>query len=64
MTEPLPQDDPLWAEPRVLITPHASWGSDDYAARLADLAAENIRAIEEGTPLRNEVDRAVGYLRS
>ncbi len=53
-TEPLPQGSPLWAEPRVLITPHAAGGRPVGADTLL---SDNIRAFVRGEPLRNLVRR-------
>lgn len=61
-TEPLSEDSPLWHAPNVIITPHVS--SDDpenYAARSLDLIFENVRRYLAGRPLRNVVDRTLGY---
>lgn len=56
--EPLPEDHPFWAHPRVTVTPHVSgWRID---GSLSDVA-ENYTRLTTGAPLLNEVDRAVGY---
>lgn len=56
--EPLPKDSPLWAHPRVTITPHVSgWHLGDA---LGDVA-ENYRRLTAGQPLLHEVDRGRGY---
>lgn len=57
--EPLPQQSPLWAHPRVFITPHAAATSDPI--HLAPLMLEQITRHERGEPLQNLVDRAEGY---
>ena len=54
-TEPLPDDSPFWAHPRVWVTPHASasgWGSVE---RGAELFLDNLRRWVAGDPLREEV---------
>ena len=57
--EPLPEDHPFWAHPRVTVTPHiASTTRPDLAA---EVIAENIRRGEAGEPFINLVDRAAGY---
>ncbi|WDG52200.1 2-hydroxyacid dehydrogenase [Pseudomonas chlororaphis] len=57
--EPLPADDPLWSTPGVTITPHmASAASHDC---IAEQVADNLRRLQAGEPLLNEVDRAQGY---
>ncbi len=57
--EPLPTDNPLWDAPGVVVTPHmasmADWGV------VASQIAANIRRLNKGEPLANEVDLARGY---
>lgn len=57
--EPLPQDHPYWAHPRVTVTPHIA--ADTRPATSAEVIAENIRRGEAGQPFINLVDRARGY---
>jgi glyoxylate/hydroxypyruvate reductase A len=57
--EPLPQDHPYWAHPRVTVTPHIA--ADTRPATSAEVIAENIRRGEAGQPFVNLVDRARGY---
>ncbi|WP_326539780.1 2-hydroxyacid dehydrogenase [Pseudorhodoferax sp.] len=58
-SEPLPPDDPLWATPGVIVTPHmASMASFVTVGRQV---AENIRRLQAGEPLLNVVDVARGY---
>jgi glyoxylate/hydroxypyruvate reductase A len=58
-TEPLPQDHPYWAHPRVTVTPHVA--ADTRPASAARVLAENIRRGEAGEALLHLVDRARGY---
>ena len=52
--EPLPEGDPLWTAPNVLITPHyAAAGDREAAARIAEGLVENIRRFRAGEPLLN-----------
>ena len=57
--EPLPRTSPLWAHPRVFVTPHAAATSDPE--HLAPLMLEQIARFERGEPLDNLVDRQAGY---
>ena len=61
--EPLPEDHPLWDMDNVFITPHASGnyllkGTLD---RVVGILTENFRRYVDGEPLRNVVDRSLGY---
>jgi glyoxylate/hydroxypyruvate reductase A len=58
-TEPLPADSALWRHPAVTVTPHNAAMSEPDA--IGRLVAEQIRAYERGEPLRNVVDRQLGY---
>ena len=60
-TEPLPADSPLWDVERLLVSPHTSGWSPDYADRLFRLLHQNVEALESGQPLHNLVDRTRGY---
>ncbi len=57
--EPLPQDHPFWAHPRVTVTPHIA--ADTRPDTSAEVIVENIRRGEIGAPFINLVDRARGY---
>ena len=43
--EPLPAEDPLWAAPRLLITPHAAGGRPVGAD---ERIAANVQALRDG----------------
>ena len=58
-TEPLPDASPFWDHPRVTVTPHAS--SVTLARSCIDQIAENYRRLQDGRPLINTVDPAMGY---
>lgn len=55
--EPLPAESPLWDIPNLLITPHISGGFHLPATldRIVDIAADNLRRLSAGEPLRNVV---------
>jgi glyoxylate/hydroxypyruvate reductase A len=57
--EPLPQDHPFWAHPRVTVTPHIA--ADTRPDTSAEVIVENIRRGEANEPFINLVDRARGY---
>ena len=54
-------DHPLWKMGNVIITPHIAFRSDQLEDRLRALVRENIERFFEERPLRNVVDKAVGY---
>ncbi len=58
-TEPLPAESPLWAHPRVTITPHNAAVSDPRA--ITAYVLDQIGRHERGLPLQNVVDRRAGY---
>jgi len=60
--EPLPQDDPLWTTPGIVVSGHASGRSQTRAAeRASALFLDNLARFREGRPLRNLVDYKRGY---
>lgn len=59
--EPLPAPSVWWGEPGVLMTPHVAGLAPQYHAQTLDLVVENLRRLEDGRPLLNEVDRDAGY---
>jgi phosphoglycerate dehydrogenase-like enzyme len=59
--EPLPEGHPLWAMPRVIITPHTAGRSDKSRDRLFLLVQENLRRYVAGEPMLSVVDIDRGY---
>ena len=59
--EPLPSDSPLWATPNLVITPHISCDDPRYIDQLFDRWFLNLERFVSGKPLRNIVDRRLGY---
>ena len=55
--EPLPQDNPLWDMPNVMMSPRVGGMSDIYADQVLPVVAHNLAAFLEGriTDLRNIV---------
>ena len=57
--EPLPPESPLWLHPKVTVMPHVA--RRPTVAQLVTEIAANIRSIEAGGRLLQEVDIATGY---
>ena len=60
-TEPLPQDDPLWTMPNVIITPHCSSVYDGWERRSIEMFCDNIDRWRRGEKRHNIVDPHRGY---
>ncbi len=58
-TEPLPDDHPFWAHPKITVTPHMA--SLTVPATAAKAVAENIRRMEKGEPPEPIVEMTLGY---
>jgi phosphoglycerate dehydrogenase-like enzyme len=59
--EPLPADHPLWSMPNVLISPHTAAFAYEYWAPVVDVFLDNVERFRRGVPLRNVVDKSLGY---
>lgn len=59
--EPLPDDHPLWSEPRALISPHVGNTPEMGVPLLAAHITENVRRFAAGQPLVGVVDTSLGY---
>ncbi|WP_322865211.1 glyoxylate/hydroxypyruvate reductase A [Aquicoccus sp. G2-2] len=57
--EPLPQDHPFWAHPKITVTPHIA--SETRPGPAARVIAENVLRGERGEPFLHVVDRSAGY---
>ncbi|HJU31640.1 MAG TPA: glyoxylate/hydroxypyruvate reductase A [Hyphomicrobiaceae bacterium] len=57
--EPLPPESPLWLHPKVTIMPHVA--RRPTVAQLVTQMAANIRNLESGGGLLQQVDVALGY---
>jgi glyoxylate/hydroxypyruvate reductase A len=60
--EPLPADSRLWDVPNLMVFPHVSADAPDgYVDRCLAILADNLERAKAGRPLRNVVDRQLGY---
>jgi len=59
--EPLPEDSPLWDMDNVLLTPHYSGLTPHYNERVFEIFLDNLERFQKGEPLRNVVDKKLGY---
>ena len=57
--EPLPPESPLWLHPKVTVMPHVA--RRPTVAQLVTEMVANIRSLEAGGPLLEEVDLTLGY---
>ncbi|MEU5844121.1 D-2-hydroxyacid dehydrogenase [Rhodococcus sp. NPDC047139] len=60
--EPPPDDHPLWDMPNVAITPHNSGDFLGWRDALVDVFVDNFLRRSSGEPLRNVVDKKLGYV--
>lgn len=59
--EPLPADSPLWNTANLVVTPHVSCDDPRYMDILLESWFKNFKRFLDGKPLRNQVDRKLGY---
>jgi glyoxylate/hydroxypyruvate reductase len=57
--EPLPPDSPLWRHPKITVMPHVA--RRPTVAQLVTEIAANIRSLEAGGRLLQQIDIALGY---
>lgn len=60
-SELLPPDSPLWDMPNVIITAHYSGLTPYYNVRAMDIFIDNLERYIKGKPMRNVVDKMLGY---
>lgn len=60
-SEPLPAGDPLWDAPGTFISPHMSGDFSGSLEMLAEQFIENVHRWTSGQPLRNVVDKSLGF---
>ena len=63
-SEPLPVDSPVWSAPNLMVSPHMSGDFLGYRQALIGVFVENLRRYRLGEPLRNVVDKQLGYIQS
>lgn len=59
--EPLPEDDPLWTLPNVLISPHSASTADSENGKIVDIFCTNLEAYLNGTAMINVLDTDLLY---
>jgi phosphoglycerate dehydrogenase-like enzyme len=59
--EPLPESSPLWSMENVIITAHYAGFNPHYDERAMAIFLDNLRRYRAGEPLRNVVDKKLGY---
>ena len=59
--EPLAADSPLWDMANVIITGHYAGVTPAYDDRAFEVFLDNLRRYRAGQPLRNVVDKRLGY---
>lgn len=59
--EPLPSDHAFYTHPRIRLTPHISWTSEDNVSRIAAKLHDNLDRFLTGTALADVVVNGRGY---
>jgi D-3-phosphoglycerate dehydrogenase len=59
--EPLPPESKLWNLPNMLLTPHVAGQSARRSDTMTDFFCDNLRRYLNGEPLRNLVDKRLGF---
>ena len=59
--EPLPSDHPFWTTEGIVVLPHIGGLHPRRDEIVARLFAENLSRFLDGKPLKEVVDRTVGY---
>jgi len=62
--EPLPEDDPFWATPNVIVSPHMAGDAAGWRESVVELFVRNLERYLTGRPLLNVVDKTRGYVPS
>jgi len=59
--EPMPEDDPLWDVPNVIISQHSASTADTENSKITDIFIENLKAYLNDEPMRNVLDAKLMY---
>jgi phosphoglycerate dehydrogenase-like enzyme len=59
--EPLPPASPFWTAPNCLVSPHMSGDYAEFEITMADQFIDNWRRYLAGEPMRNLVDKRLGF---
>jgi phosphoglycerate dehydrogenase-like enzyme len=59
--EPLPDSNPLWRTPNVLITPHAGGAMPNYGDKAVNYLVRNLDRFRSGLELISRVEVSKGY---
>lgn len=59
--EPLPASHPFWSTPGIMVLPHIGGMHPERDRVVASLFTDNLRRHLDGIPLRELVDRRIGY---
>ena len=62
-SEPLPEDSPIWDAPGMVVSAHMSGDVVGWRDALSDQFVDNALRWLEGRPLKNVVDKQLGYVR-
>jgi phosphoglycerate dehydrogenase-like enzyme len=59
--EPLPRGHPFYRMENVLLSPHSADHTAGWVLRAMDVFLDNLERFRSGRPLRNPVDKSLGY---
>ena len=59
--EPLPENHRFWEMDNVIVSPHNAYYSPEHLKHNMDLFIENVELFINGAPLKNVVDKQLGY---
>lgn len=60
--EPLPPESPLWDLPNAIVSPHVAGNTAGWRESVMELFVENLERYLLGDPLRNVVDKKLGFV--